>query len=258
MITALAVKLEPRPAASAVALFSLPSFTAALDASDLGLRTGVLRAAEVMSRRFLALNAEAQGFGDAAVDPTQPLLLLLALGGTEAAPLRDALETIYVTLAERYPEAGGVIAESERQARDLWRLREDTHTVYRAYPAAPSYDVSVPISELEAYVSTVESDAAALGFAPLLFGHLADGNLHIIFNHSGPFEAGVAAKVEDVLYRDLRALGGSFSAEHGVGSKRIGSLEATADPGKLALMATVKRALDPKGLMNPGKLFVLP
>jgi FAD/FMN-containing dehydrogenase len=101
----------------------------------------------------------------------------------------------------------------------------------------------------------VEAEAAALGFAPFLFGHLADGNLHILFNHAGPFASETAARVEEILYRDLRALGGSFSAEHGVGSKRIGALNAAADPGKLALMATVKRALDPKGLMNPGKLF---
>jgi FAD/FMN-containing dehydrogenase len=148
-----------------------------------------------------------------------------------------------------------VIAENERQARDFWRLREDTQTVYRAYPAAPSYDVCVPISEIEGYVARVETETAALGFAPFIFGHLADGNVHIIFNHSGSFGADMSARVEAALYRDLRDLGGSFSAEHGVGSKRIGALNATADSGKLALMATVKHALDPRGLMNPGKLF---
>ena len=258
VITGLAMKLEPKPAASATALFSLPAFGAALDAIDLGLRTGVLRAAEILGRRFLQLNAEAQEFHDAAIDVTQPLFLLLALGGAEAAPLREALETLFATLAERYPEAGGVTAASERQARELWRLREDTHTVYRAFPAAPSYDVSVPISAIEDYVRRVESETAALGFAPFLFGHLADGNLHIIFNHAGPFAPDTSARVEEILYRSLRALGGSFSAEHGVGSKRIGALNATADPGKLALMATVKRALDPNGLINPGKLFALP
>ena len=87
-----------------------------------------------------------------------------------------------------------------------------------------------------------------------MFGHIADGNLHFVFNHAGPFDEATAAAVEDILYRDLAALGGSFSAEHGVGSKRVHSLAATADPGKLRAMDKIKRALDPTGILNPGKV----
>jgi FAD/FMN-containing dehydrogenase len=255
IITRLALKLDCRPVATATVLLALPSFGAALAALDLALRDGRLRAAEALSRRFLVLNAAAQGFRDAALDETRPLFLLLSLGGHDGGSLREGLERLYVELAASFPEVSGVIAESEAQARNLWRLREDTLTVYRTHPAAPSYDVSVPVSELEAYVERVEAGSRELGLRPYIFGHLADGNLHIIFNRTGPFAPELDAQVEDLLYCGLSALGGAFSAEHGVGSKRIGALEATADPCKLALMKTVKRAIDPRGLMNPGKLF---
>ena len=91
---------------------------------------------------------------------------------------------------------------------------------------------------------------------PYIFGHLADGNLHIILNQAGPLAPERAQAVEHILYRHLQAMGGSFSAEHGVGSKRISAMNDTTDSPKLATMGQVKQLLDPQGLMNPGKLFV--
>ena len=167
------------------------------------------------------------------------------------------MEDLFARISERHPEAGGVIGGSARQDRELWRLREDTETVYRAFPAAPSFDVSIPLSEIGSYVERVahEIDALGAGLAPFVFGHLADGNLHIIFNHRGPFAPAIAAAVETILYRDLaRARRLVFRrAWHRI--ERIHSLHATADAGKLAMMQLVKRALDPKQLMNPGKIF---
>ncbi|TGV64077.1 FAD-binding oxidoreductase, partial [Mesorhizobium sp. M00.F.Ca.ET.158.01.1.1] len=99
-------------------------------------------------------------------------------------------------------------------------------------PDAPSFDVSVPLSEIPAYLDRILPKLAAIepGLAPYIFGHLADGNLHIILNRRGPLAPEIAERVERVLYQQLREIGGSFSAEHGVGSKRIHSLLATADP----------------------------
>jgi FAD/FMN-containing dehydrogenase len=113
----------------------------------------------------------------------------------------------------------------------------------------------VPLSALGAYAEAVLAGLSALGLAPYLFGHLADGNLHLVLNHAGPLTPDLNARVEDILYAPLRALGGSFSAEHGVGSKRIDALIATCDPVKLALMAQIKSCIDPDTLMNPGKVL---
>jgi FAD/FMN-containing dehydrogenase len=259
VIAEIAVKLDSLPRATATALFALPSVAAALETIRLALDSegGHLRAAEAIWRPFLMLNAEAQGWRGSAIDLKQPIFLLLSLGGAKETDLRSAFEDLFAQVHERHPVAAGVIANSGRQDRELWRLREDTETVYRVYPAAPSFDVSVPLSEIDGYVARVMLEVKSLGrgLAPFVFGHLADGNLHIIFNHRGPFDATTSAAVETILYRDLRALGGSFSAEHGVGSKRIHALKATTDPTKLAAMKAIKQALDPRGLMNPGKVL---
>lgn len=259
VVTRVVLKLDPLPPASATALLSLPSVEAALDAVRLALEVpaGHLRAAEALWRDYLLLTAGALGWHEPGVDLSQPVHLLLGLGGADEPALQEAFGDVFEQLLELHPGTGGLVATSQRQAALLWRLREDTEVIYRQFPGAPSYDVSVPASAIPGYVNRVQAGLAALDPAlrPFVFGHLADGNLHIVFNRPGPWPPALGALVEDLLYRDLRGLGGSFSAEHGVGSKRIGSMIETADAGKTALMAQVKRLLDPGGLMNPGKVL---
>ena len=258
-VTRIAVKLDPLPAASATALFGLPSVAAALELVRRALdpAAGHLRAAEALWQRYIRLTAKALHWQDAGMPLEQPIYLLLGLGGSDEAALRNAFETLYEQALQAHPQTTGLVAASARQERALWRLREDTDILYRAHPAAPSYDVSVPLSAIERYAAGVQSGLAALDatLQPYLFGHLADGNLHIVLNREGPLPDALSAAVEQVLYRELPALGGSFSAEHGVGSKRIGSMFDTVDATKLALMARVKQLFDPAREMNPGKVL---
>ena len=86
---------------------------------------------------------------------------------------------------------------------------------------------------------------------------MADGNLHIVLNRTGPLTHEISSAVEQILYPSLQSLGGSFSAEHGVGSKRIFSLISTVNPTKLNLMALIKTTVDPRQLINPGKVLPL-
>ena len=259
VVTRLVIKLDPLPPASATALFGLPSVQATLDviARALQIDAGHLRAAEALWSGFMQLNAQALRWHEDGFALDQPMYLLLKLGGAQEDRLRAAFETLFEETEARHPGTTGIIASSARQEEALWRLREDTDIVYRAHPAAPSYDVSVPLSRIPAYAAQVQAELAQYDRAwqPYIFGHLADGNLHIILNASGPLPPEQAQAVEHILYRDLRAMGGSFSAEHGVGSKRIGAMNDTTDDGKLAAMAQVKALLDPRGLMNPGKVF---
>lgn len=261
IVTRVVVKLDSTPRATATALFGLPSVSAALELIRLALDSegGQLRAAEAMWRPYIGLAASAHGWAEADFDLDLPIYLLLALGGAHEEILRAEFERLFVDLLERHPETIGIVAGSKRQEEVLWRLREDTDVIYRAHEAAPSYDVSVPLSEIDGYVERVLAGLSAIDddLEPYVFGHLADGNLHIVLNRQGPLPQPVAEAIEAVLYADLAALGGSFSAEHGVGSKRIQSLLATADPGKLNLMMRVKDALDGLQLMNPGKVLPL-
>ncbi|QCB45844.1 FAD-binding oxidoreductase [Hydrogenophaga sp. PAMC20947] len=259
LVTRVVLKLDPLPQASATALLGLPSVQAALETIRwaMSIETGHLRAAEAMWQRFIQLTAKAQHWSEPGMALDQPIFLLMSLGGAHEQPLRDAFETLFGQVLEHYPDATGIIASSARQERDLWRLREDTDALYRVHPAAPSYDVSVPLSSLADYLDKVLAGLARIDSAlqPYVFGHLADGNLHIILSRAGALAPDMAARVESVLYGTLQALGGSFSAEHGVGSKRIGAMFDTLDPGKLATMKTIKNMLDPDRLMNPGKVL---
>ncbi|MCE1237315.1 MAG: FAD-binding oxidoreductase [Hyphomicrobiales bacterium] len=257
-VTRIAVRLDPTPRARVTALYGLPSTAAALDLLRRAFGDGRLdlRAAEVMWAEFARATAAANGIADPAIDLSHPVHLLLEAGGAEEAPLQAAFEDLYTGHLEEGLEVGGVIAHSERQRDDIWRLREDTGAIYRLYPAAPSYDVSVPATEIEDWLARFAEDLEGhdpgLGF--YAFGHLGDGNLHVILKRAGPLAEAEEAAIDDLVYRDLGRLGGAFSAEHGIGSKRRAAFAVHADPGKAAMVRLLKASLDPDGVMNPGKI----
>ncbi|WP_082223874.1 FAD-binding oxidoreductase [Pseudorhodobacter wandonensis] len=259
IVTRVVIKLEPLPQCTATVMLGLPSVAATLEAINLALRSdaGHLRAAEGLWQSYIQLTAQAQGWSEPSFPLDQPVCLLLMLGGANEANLNEGIEQIFGKILDRHPTATGIIPASKRQEADLWRLREDTDQLYRAHAAAPSYDVSVPLSEIGAYVDHVKSGLARIDadLVPYVFGHLADGNLHIVLNRTGPLDDAMSSAVEHVLYANLRALGGSFSAEHGVGTKRIAALVATSDPVKFATMMRIKQALDPDQTLNPGKVL---
>ncbi len=261
IVTRVVIKLEPVPASTATVLLGLPSVSAALEAIALamGATSGHLRAAEGLWRSYIQLTAKAQNWAETGFPLDQPICLLLMLGGADQAALEAELTQVFGEILDRHPTTTGIIATSKRQEAALWHLREDTAQLYRAYADAPSYDVSVPLSEIDRYVAHVLAGLSSIdgGITPFVFGHLADGNLHLVLNRAGPLPIAISSAVEQVIYAALHRLGGSFSAEHGVGSKRIAALVATTDPVKLDAMARVKRAFDPDMMMNPGKVLPL-
>jgi FAD/FMN-containing dehydrogenase len=259
LVTRIAVKLDPLPRARVTALFGLPSTEAALDLLRRAFAEGRLdlRAAEVLWTDFAKATAAANGFTDPGVDLDRPVHLLMEAGGAEEAPLAAAFEDLFAALMEEEVEVTGVIATSERQREAIWRLREDTGAIYRLYPAAPSYDVSIPATEIDGWLARFGRDLAA--YNPDLeffsFGHLGDGNLHVILKCPGPLPADEEEALDAIVYGDIGGLGGAFSAEHGIGAKRRGALARHADTGKLAAIRALKATFDPKGILNPGKVI---
>ena len=182
----------------------------------------------------------------------------MTLGGADETALQSELARIYEDVVAVHPDTSAVIAFSGAQEADLWRLREDTDLIYRQHPGAPSYDVSIPLSQVASYLERCLTDLKAIDAAldPYVFGHLADGNLHIVLNSTGgDIPAEKARAVEEAIYRGIGELGGSFSAEHGIGAKRVAPLSALSNPAKLALMHRIKGALDAPALLNPGKVL---
>ncbi|CUA96535.1 FAD-binding oxidoreductase [Thiomonas bhubaneswarensis] len=153
-----------------------------------------------------------------------------------------------------------VIAQSAAQARSLWAIREGVPLALSRQRTALRYDLSFPISALERFLQESRSRLVALDadFLPVVFGHVGDGNLH--FNVSPGagrvnFMSEMTDRIDAVVYGLVRELGGSVSAEHGIGRAKSTPWRDSKSPVELALMHSLKTALDPQGLMNPGIFF---
>lgn len=258
VVTRAAIRLEPVCAATATALVGLPDAARAqlVVSHFLVAPVGSLRAAEILWRRFARAMEGALGYAPGALPIDAPCVLVLELGAGSDAEAAAALEEGLAAVWEAAGILDGVVAGSLQQAARIWRLREETEMIERMHRLPPSFDVSVPGGMLDAYVARIEAELIALdpAFAPYVYGHLADGNLHITVPVDGPVSHAVHEAIEDVLYDGLRAAGGSFSAEHGVGLEKREAYERHADPVKRELARAIKRLIDPAGLLNPGKV----
>lgn len=263
LITAAVLKLFPRPTASATAWLALPDAAAAIDVlCEAQARFGSrVTACEMLSRPVLDLVF--QHFSDLR-DPLPgrlPWVLLLELSdGGNDSELRDALsEFIGEKLGGAVSDAA--IAQSAAQARSFWRLRETAPEAEKREGISIKHDVSVPVSRVPEFLALAAASLpkAFPGARILAFGHVGDGNLHYNVCHEQAEEnAAFIARQPEVnrhLYDIVHALGGSISAEHGIGQLKRDLLPRYKTPVELALMRQVKDGLDPLGLMNPGKLF---
>ncbi|WP_249206351.1 FAD-binding oxidoreductase [Burkholderia multivorans] len=174
-----------------------------------------------------------------------------------SAPGRDARAVLETALADAI-DAGladdAVLATSERQARDLWTLREGL--AIDALPNLVNFDVSLPTGDLGAFAA--RCDAALRARWPdivcLFFGHVGDGNVHIGVSLAATTDAD-ADEIDRRVYAIVREMGGSVSAEHGIGVLKRDYLAHTRSDAEIALMRTLKAALDPGGILNPGKVL---
>lgn len=154
----------------------------------------------------------------------------------------------------------GVTAQSLQESKDLWKLRETIPLANKKIGAICSHDVSLPLSEIDGFVRAMTAEIQKLGPLRLnCFGHLGDGSLHFnIFPPAGEFAENYE-HLRSVLYRSVHQrvhrLGGSISAEHGIGRLKVDELEEFGDPTKLNIMRALKKTLDPKGILNPGAVL---
>jgi FAD/FMN-containing dehydrogenase len=180
-------------------------------------------------------------------------VLLESLG---AEPVADAAR-LEQTLGDAL-EAGliddAVIAKSEGERRAMWAIREDPWQT-RRYGPCVDFDVSLPIVEMPAYVQETRRVLAERfpQTRPYVFGHIADGNLHIAV--SAPDMPKIAEDVKRCVYEPLRPIRGAISAEHGIGLERKHFLDISRTPAEIAAMRAIKAALDPKRILNPGKII---
>jgi FAD/FMN-containing dehydrogenase len=196
--------------------------------------------------------AHSQGTPDplAAAHPWYVLAELADSG--ESALLRERVEAALADCAERGALRDAALAHSGAQARALWRIRE---SIPEAQFTNVKHDISVPVSRIPEFVEDA-GRALASRFPDVrifCFGHVGDGNLHYNVGPEALMQRG--AEVSRIVYDTVAALGGSISAEHGLGQLKREEIRRHKDPLELELMRALKHTLDPRGLMNPGKLL---
>jgi FAD/FMN-containing dehydrogenase len=261
IVTAASLRIVHPPAGVAVALLAVPSPAAALELLALGqgmVGDGV-QGFELIGRmgwEFL----EETGLGACPLAPAPAWAVLVELGLPAGLAPGAAMERLFEAALGRGLATDGVLAASAAQGAALWALRERIPEANRRIGSVSSHDISLPLSEIAAFLTAAEAAVAAFG--PLrvnAFGHLGDGNLHWnLFPPRGGDRRdwdGLRAQLKETVHDLVHARGGSVAAEHGVGRLKVADLERYADPVKLALMRSVKRALDPLGILNPGAVL---
>ncbi len=264
IISAAVLKLAPRAAETEVAMAALASPEAAL---ALFTRLHRMDPAALVAFEYMAATGldfvlrHIPGTSLPFAHPAPHYALIELATPRRNAGLRLALEEALTDVLEKGEIADAVIAESEAQRSALWRLREEHAEGLRREAPAIRNDVSVPVSRVPELIR--RATAACLALMPdvrvVAFGHLGDGNIH--FNLAAPVGADAEAflahnhEMMDAVGEVVRDLDGSFSAEHGVGRLKPYMMPTWRGGAELATMQRIKQALDPRGLMNPGKVL---
>lgn len=264
VITAAVLKLFPAPRAKAVAFAAFQTPQQALEL--LGLMRGAMgdrfTAFELMSDASVNLVRQYFPASPALFGKSHPWhVVMQASDGGEQAALDQAFQAALESALERGIIDDALLASSEAQARELWMVRENISEAQQLDGANIKHDIAVPVSSVPAFIDEVLPllQAAYAGVRPMVYGHLGDGNLH--FNVSRP--AGMSTpdwqaetdRVNVIVLDVVARMQGSFSAEHGLGQLKNHEMALYKTPLEINLMRRLKQALDPEGLMNPGKLL---
>ncbi|SFD00943.1 FAD/FMN-containing dehydrogenase [Bosea sp. CRIB-10] len=263
IITAAVLKLFPLPAARATAFLAVPDPEAALSLLNKAKASagGTLTTFEIMPRIGLDFVVRHASGARDPLSEASPWYVLMEVCAQAETGLTDAVEAFLGEALEEGLVTDAVLAGSLGQRADLWKLREMLSEVQTHEGGSIKHDVSVPLQAtpefLKRAIAAVEEMVP--GCRPVPFGHLGDGNIH--FNVSQPVGADKAAylagwdAMNEAVHAIVTELKGSISAEHGIGRLKRSLLPGVKDPVELDLMRTVKAALDPKGVLNPGAVL---
>jgi FAD/FMN-containing dehydrogenase len=264
-ITAATCKLFPRPRSVATAMVAVadPDTAIGLYSEARSALGDQMNAFELISR--VAMDLVLTHIPDTS-DPlsgSPDWYVLMELGSTHVGSgADDVLQAFLSECIDKGQVKDGVLAQSEAQRKALWRIRHAISEAEKKAGVGIKHDISVPLPAIAQFLQ--QAEALAVRRIPdvvvVAFGHLGDGNLHFNLNLPPGTRTDELMDLWDAVSQEVHSvavdLGGSFSAEHGIGSLKRNELNRLSDPVSLSLMRTIKAALDPAGIMNPGKLFL--
>lgn len=258
VITRAVLRLRPRPRAVATAWCALPSYSAVtklLEESQAGLAAGVSAFEVMWAGYYEAVLANLPELR-APVKERYPFYVLLESVGGDPLRHAQAFEEFLGRMLETEVVSDAALAVSDSDALAFWAIRDAPGEYPKFIPNHAAYDVSFSISAVgevaeRCDVRLRERWPQAL---VMIYGHLGDGNLHIVVDVPGAGKT-LHGEIDDVIYDVTREFHGSVSAEHGIGTKKKAYLGFTRSDADVAAMRAVKAALDPNGILNPGKIF---
>ncbi len=263
VITAAVLRLVPRPHSVEVAFLGVSSPQAAVDLLGIAQERagGDITSFEILTRFGMECVLRHVAGARDPLDQPHPWYVLMEVSSQSGSGLRDVVENIFEIGVERGLVEDGAIAETLEQSKAFWRIREEVGEVQKKLGGSIKHDVSVPVAAIPAFIEEANAAvvAAVPGARPFPFGHVGDGNIH--YNVSQPEGADKAAfmaqeeTLQDVVFGIVLKHGGSISAEHGIGIAKRDRLPKVKDPVAIDVMRTLKAALDPNGILNPGKVL---
>ena len=255
VITRLVLRLRERPTSSNTAIVCAAKFDQMVNLLrfvDQGFG-GLLSAFELIDNSFYRVNTGA-GKHAPPLSADQPYYAIIEMLGSQQERDTELFETVLGEAGERGYFDDAVLARSESQRQQIWEIREDLEHVVREFQPFYAFDVSLPVGDMQAYIAAV-TDRLKQRWPEVkiaFLGHMGDGNLHIAIGAGG---ADGRHRVEECVYEPLRPIGGSISAEHGIGLEKKPWLDVSRSGPERGLMAEIKRLLDPGNILNPGKIM---
>ncbi|MDF7777295.1 FAD-binding oxidoreductase [Sphingomonas sp. AOB5] len=266
VVTAASLRLVPAIAARGVAWVGLASPHAALELLR-RIDDPAIESFEIIPGDSLALVLQHIPGTRAPLESTHPWHVLIEAVSTDPGGESPAalLEGLLGPALESGLAADAVIAASEAQAEAMWRIRDSLSEAERASGPAVQHDISVPVADMPRFMveGAAEAERRFPGTHATAFGHLGDGNVHFHVRAAqgadrDRFYAEQAPAITRLVHDMVVAAGGSISAEHGIGQMKRAELERLGPPSRIAMLSAIKTALDPQGILNPGKLVLAP
>lgn len=268
IITAAVMRLSPKPSAYATAMVAVPDLRTGLTVLDRVQREtgGAVEACEYIPRGFVQAHLDQNPAAREPFEAPHDHSLMIEIGATAAAdaapdpdgslPVVSRLEDILGTAIEDGLVLDAVVARSEAQRREMWARREAAGEVMFHYKPVLDTDIAVPLDKVPDFFARMEPRLREIDPEAwdMSVAHLGDGNIHYTAYPSSADPA-LIDRIREAVEEIAMDLGGSFSAEHGIGLSKLPSMERRKDPVAMEVMRSIKAALDPKGILNPGKVL---
>lgn len=258
IVTRVIFRLQEKPQSRVSAFVAVTNYEdviGLLKHMEKGL-AGSLTGFELMwQRTYQGMTNQSTGYPPPLPDHYPYYVFIESMGNDRKADL-DRLEQLTSQALENELIADGVLAQSERELQNIWRIREDVSVLADQAPFDQHFDISLPLPVIGSEVDTAIEKLSEFPFVEKIFpfGHVADGNIHFIIgkNENSP---DIIQQINDVIYANLAKNKGSVSAEHGIGIDKKAYLSTSRSKEEINLMRLMKKTLDPKNLLNPGRII---